>query len=87
MASFGDTSKGRLSTVHPKLQTLFNEVVKEFDCTILEGRRTMERQQELFDAKKTQTLNSKHLSGNAVDVTPYPVDWEDRQLPMCTTQQ
>ena len=79
MASFGETSRGRLDTVDLKLQRLFEEVVKDFDCTILEGLRTMERQQELFADGKSHTLNSKHLSGKAVDVTPWPIDWEDRQ--------
>lgn len=79
MPSFGSVSSGRLLTVDPKLMRLFEEVVKEVDCTVLEGRRTMERQKELYAEGKTQTLNSKHLSGTAVDVVPYPVDWEDIQ--------
>jgi len=81
MASFGKESRGKLNTVDPKLQRLFEEVVKEFDCTILEGKRTMERQQELYNSipPRTKTMNSKHLTGKAVDVMPYPVDWNDRE--------
>jgi len=38
------------------------------DFTVLEGLRSKERQQELYDAGKSQTLNSKHLVGCAVDL-------------------
>ena len=41
------------------------------------GKRTPERQLELFNAKKSKTLDSKHLTGRAVDVAPYPIDWDD----------
>lgn len=78
MASFGKTSNERLGTVHPTLQRLFKEVVKHMDCTVLEGIRTPERQQELFDSGKSHTLNSKHLTGNAIDVAPYPINWDDK---------
>jgi len=38
------------------------------DFTVLEGLRTKERQLELYNAGKSQTLNSKHLVGRAVDL-------------------
>lgn len=47
------------------------------DCTILEGRRSKERQEQLVAEGKSKTLLSKHLIGRAVDVMPYPVDWND----------
>jgi hypothetical protein len=34
------------------------------------GRRTPERQAELMRAGATQTLNSRHLTGHAVDLVP-----------------
>lgn len=37
---------------------------------VVEGLRTKQRQRELFAAKKTKTLNSKHIIGRAVDVVP-----------------
>lgn len=88
MASFGQTSNDRLDTVHEDLQRLFREVVKHYDCTVLEGMRTLERQRELYEADppRTHTMASKHLSGDAVDITPYPVDWTDkcRQMEFAT---
>lgn len=48
MAYFSDISNERLSTAHKDLQTLFNEVIKYFDCTVIYGHRTPEEQFELF---------------------------------------
>lgn len=82
MYSFGRTSKERLSTCHPDLQKVFNEVIKHVDCKIIEGARTPERQQELFDQGRTKILNSKHIPKDdgwsyAVDVMAFPVQWEN----------
>jgi peptidoglycan L-alanyl-D-glutamate endopeptidase CwlK len=48
MPSFSKTSKSKLETAHEDLQTLFNEVIKYFDCSIIYGHRTQEKQFELF---------------------------------------
>lgn len=37
---------------------------------VLEGLRTIERQRELFAKRATRTLNSRHLTGHAVDIAP-----------------
>jgi len=49
MPKFGKRSRGRMKGVDAKLQNVFNEVVKEFDCAIIEGLRSQERQNELVD--------------------------------------
>lgn len=81
MPSFGKSSAHRLATCHPKLQELFNEVVKNYDCTVLQGERTKEEQDEYFRTgkSKVQYPNSKHNSSPsmAVDIVPYPIDWND----------
>jgi len=64
------------------------EVVKYYDCKIIEGHRTTERQQELYAQGRTTPGNivthkdgilrlSKHQQNPspAIDVVPYPVDW------------
>ena len=68
----------RLETCNPYLQYLFKEIVKNFDCSILEGKRSLEDQKELLKEGATKTLDSAHLTGDAVDVAPYPIDFEDR---------
>ena len=62
MPSFGKTSKKRLEECDPRLQQLFNEVVKEYDCSILQGHRSEEEQNRYFDEGKSKVRfpNSKH---------------------------
>ncbi len=68
--SFGTRSKERLKGVHPDLVKVLEEAIKEspLDFSITEGLRTRERQKALFDAGKSQTMNSRHLTGKAVDI-------------------
>lgn len=42
------------------------------DFAITEGLRTKERQRELVDAGKSQTMKSRHITGHAIDVYTYP---------------
>ena len=79
MPLYSPESLKQLATVHPDLQRVFNTVIKFFDCKVLEGVRTLERQKELVSKGLSKTLESKHLIGEAVDAVPYPVDWEDRE--------
>ena len=78
MPRFSKKSLRELETCDPMLQYLFKEVVKHFDCSIIEGKRSLEEQKELLNEGATKTLDSAHLTGRAVDVYPYPVDFEDR---------
>ena len=68
--SFGTKSKERLQGVHPDLVKVIEEAIKDspLDFSITEGLRTKERQKALFDAGKSQTMNSRHLTGKAVDI-------------------
>ena len=82
MPRFGKRSKSRLATCDIKLQKLFEEVVKHFDCTVIQGHRGEEEQNQAYDAgrSKLRYPDGKHNASpsRAVDVAPYPVDWEDR---------
>ena len=83
MPRFGRTSKNRLASSHEDLQDLFNEVIKYVDCSVLEGHRSGERQDKLYEEGKTKVKypNGRHNANpsNAVDVVPYPIDWDDRE--------
>jgi len=83
MPRYSKRSKDRLLTCDQRLQDVFNEVIKHVDCSILEGHRSKERQNKLYDEKRTKVKypDGRHNSNpsKAVDVTPYPVDWEDRE--------
>ena len=83
MPRFGRRSKERLATCEKDLQLVFNEVIKHVDCSVLEGHRSKDRQNSLYEDGKTKVRypNGRHNSSpsRAVDVTPYPVDWADRE--------
>ena len=71
--NFGAKSLEKLSTVHTDLQKLFKEAITNspYDFSITEGVRSLERQKELYDAKKSTTMNSRHLTGKAVDIAVF----------------
>lgn len=81
MPYFSRRSLDNLATADPDLQRLFKEVIKFFDCAIIEGYRTLERQKELYDAGKSLKLRGKHnmKPSLAVDVAPYPIEWENTE--------
>lgn len=81
MSKFSQQSLTKLESCDPKLQSLFAEVIKHWDCAILSGHRTQTEQEQLVKEGKSQTMNSKHLlsPSQAVDVAPYPIDWSDTQ--------
>jgi peptidoglycan L-alanyl-D-glutamate endopeptidase CwlK len=47
-----------------------------FDPYLNEGRRSKERQAELFSEGKSKTLQSKHLTGDAWDICLYKHGWD-----------
>ena len=75
MPKYSKTSKNKLSTCHPDLQMLFNEVIKYRDCTIIVGYRDEYNQDKCYNEEKSKVEwpNSKHnkLPSEAVDVAPY----------------
>jgi len=83
MPRFGKKSKERLNTCDEDLIALFNEVIKYFDCSVLEGYRGKEKQNKYFDEGKSKLKypEGRHNKkpSNAVDVVPYPIDWDDRE--------
>ena len=78
MPRFGKRSKERLKGVDRRLVSVLNELIKIMDVTIIEGLRSEQRQEKLLKAGSTKTKFSKHIEGKAVDLAPYPIDWEDR---------
>ena len=68
----GARSLSRLEGVHPDLVRVVKRAaaMSDLDFTVLEGLRTVERQKELFKQGATKTMNSRHLTGHAVDLAP-----------------
>lgn len=87
MPKFSQESFTQLSTCHIDLQAIFYEVIKSFDCKVIEGYRNEEKQNEAYFHGNTQLQwpNGKHnrSPSMAVDVVPYDpklvIDWKDTQ--------
>ena len=79
MYSYGKRSKYHIDTLHVDLQTILYEVIKEYDISVIEGHRTIERQQELFNSNPPRTKidginilgKHNHLPSLAVDIVPH----------------
>ena len=71
--SFGKRSLDRLKGVHPDLIKVFKRAIgcSTMDFTILEGMRTLETQKKYMASGATRTMNSRHLTGHAVDIAPF----------------
>lgn len=56
--------------VHPDLVKVVRAAIltTNIEFTVTEGLRTLDRQKQLLAAGATRTLNSRHLTGHAVDV-------------------
>lgn len=80
MFKLGPRSKMRLEGVHPDLVRVVERAIEisTVDFTILEGLRTPERQKTLLESGASQTMNSRHITGHAVDLGAWvdsQVDW------------
>lgn len=71
-------SRAALQGVHPDLVDVVEAAIEltPVDFMITEGLRTAARQAELVRAGASRTLNSRHLTGHAVDVAA----WVDGQV-------
>lgn len=74
----------RLEGVNPALVQVVKRAIQitPIDFIVVEGLRTKERQAYLFEKGATKTMNSRHLTGDAVDLAPIvnnkvSWDWKD----------
>lgn len=70
---FSKRSLDNLAGVHPDLVRVVHETLREspVDFVVIEGRRTIARQRELVAAGASQTMDSRHLTGHAVDLAAW----------------
>ena len=82
MPEFSKKSKENLLSCRAEIQDVFTEVIKHFDCSVIEGHRDKERQDKMAREKRSKVVypQSKHNSfpSKACDAVPYPVDWNDK---------
>jgi peptidoglycan L-alanyl-D-glutamate endopeptidase CwlK len=69
----GSRSRERLVGVHPDLVRVVQCAIQitRVDFTVLEGLRSEDRQRKLFQQGASKTLNSRHITGHAVDLGAY----------------
>lgn len=85
MYKFSKRSLDNLVGVHPDLVRIVHDVMalQIMDFTVVDGLRSIEEQKKLFEKGYSNTMNSLHLKqrtgfGHAVDLYPYPVDFNDK---------
>lgn len=90
MPKFSIKSEQELNLCHPDLRKLFNEVIKNYDCTILAGARSDADQKKAFAAgnskldgvvkKSKHQVDKENPYSRAVDASPYPYTTNREQL-------
>lgn len=70
MYKLSKSSLDKLQGVKKPLVDVVKRAIElsEVDFGVSEGVRTFERQKALYEAKKSLTMNSRHLTGDAVDL-------------------
>lgn len=78
MYRLSNRSLSKLQGVHPDLVACVRRAIEitTQDFTVIEGLRSVERQRHLVNTGASTTMNSRHLSGHAVDLAPYPLAWD-----------
>lgn len=69
---FSQRSLKNLQGIHPDLRRVMDRALREspLDFVVIEGLRTKERQKQLVASGASKTMNSRHLTGHAVDIVP-----------------
>ena len=92
MPHFSQSSDDKLDTATYDLQRLFNIVIGFYDCTIVQGWRSMSEQMQLYREGRSKVKSGKHNTSpsQAIDAAPYlqgrgipwpktPTDWSDKR--------
>ena len=81
---FGLRSENNLKGINPELVRVMRRALElsSADFTVIEGVRTSEKQAEYVRKGHSQTHNSRHLTGHAVDILPTAIkpgmNWEPK---------
>jgi hypothetical protein len=72
--TFSPRSIRNLVGVHPDLVSIMHKTLEitPLDFCVIEGLRSEEKQRLLFKSGASKTMNSRHLTGHAVDIAVLP---------------
>ena len=80
MFKLSQRSINNLKGTKSQLQDVVSRAIQltEVDFVVIEGLRSITRQQELVRQGASQTMNSKHITGDAVDLAAWngTIRWE-----------
>jgi len=83
MPNFSVLSEVKLKTCHYDIQTVIRTVIQRIDFSIIWGHRGNELQQQLYESgfSDKKAGESKHnlMPSEAIDIAPYPINWEDKK--------
>lgn len=70
--TFGSRSLKSMQGIHPDLRLVLDKALQDspLDFVVIEGLRTVERQKQLVASGASKTMNSRHITGHAVDLLP-----------------
>tara|TARA_R110000796_G_scaffold246179_1_gene370822 strand:- start:1112 stop:1480 length:369 start_codon:yes stop_codon:yes gene_type:complete len=82
MAEFGKRSEECLASCDERIQLVLREAIKHYDFAVIKGHRGEDEQNEAFRSGNSQlkfpfSKHNQHPS-KAVDIVPYPVDWDNQ---------
>lgn len=81
MLKFSRASAQRLATCHEDIRKVCEQLIKTYDFSVTCGYRNKADQEKAYKEgnSKVRFPNSAHnkLPSRAVDIVPYPVDWND----------
>ncbi len=62
--------RARLAGVHPDIVAVVEAARQQVPFIVVEGLRTRERQAQLVKSGASRTMDSRHLTGHAIDLAP-----------------
>lgn len=79
---FSTRSEKNMQGVHPDLVKVTRRALEltDVDFMVIEGKRNEARQRQLVINGKSRTMNSRHLTGHAVDCAPIvngSIPWQE----------
>src|SRR6056297_2776272 len=73
---YSKRSLKNLRGIHPDLRRVIDRALQEspLDFIVIEGLRSEDRQRQMVEQGASQTMNSRHITGHAVDLLPIGPD-------------
>jgi peptidoglycan L-alanyl-D-glutamate endopeptidase CwlK len=78
--TLNERSRKNLVGVHPDLVRIIEHAAERESFIVTEGLRNLERQRKLVAAGASKTVNSRHLTGHAVDIAEADGHYDDPDL-------